>query len=257
MLPHSVAQRAQPHSKPKCVSRCALRSAVGRLVSTYERQSSSPLRMGRNARTTRQPGFSKRGWNRRLRRRIARAPKAVAGCPEGRPRPLGASSSPEPPGSPWGCATAELGPCQGGRDIWPCWAAACVEAPVRVGVAAVVEHRHRRAQSHAHLRAQVRGRPRRGGRPPARLGLGRAAVTLVRHVFVQSEGVAVDLGEGIYGSGWEGSGRSGRNPHVTAATRHTPSHRHPTGLQAPTNEGAPRAQRLHTRHGGHPTGGGA
>jgi hypothetical protein len=59
--PHSAAQRAQPHSKPKCVSRCALRSAVGRLVSTYERHSSSPLRMGRSARTTRQPGWSRGG----------------------------------------------------------------------------------------------------------------------------------------------------------------------------------------------------
>ena len=149
-------------------------------------------------------------------------PRQWLGAPVGRPLPLGASSSPEPPGAPWGCATAELGPCQGGRDIWPCWAAACVEAPVRVGVAAVVEHRHRRAQSHAHLCTHVRGRPRRSGRPPARLGLGRAAMALVRHVFVQSEGVAVDLGERIYGSGWEDSGRSGHSPHTTAATRHTP-----------------------------------
>ena len=58
----------------------------------------------------------------------------------------------------------------------------------------MVEHSNGGAQSHAHLRANVSGRPWRGGCPPARLGYDLAAVAAVRRVFVQSEGVAVNLG---------------------------------------------------------------
>ena len=62
----------------------------------------------------------------------------------------------------------------------------------------MVEHRHGGTQTHAHLRAHLRAhasrRARHSGRPPARLSCGRAAVARVRRVFVQSEGVAVDLG---------------------------------------------------------------
>ena len=97
------------------------------------------------------------------------------------------------------------GPARG--DIWPRWAAACVEAPVCVGIAAVVEHRHGGAQTHAHLRAHVSRQPRHSGRPRAGLGCGRAAVALARRLLVQSEGVAVDLGGRVLwiwvGGWWE------------------------------------------------------
>ena len=144
------------------------------------------------------------------------------GAPAGSPLRLGVtggSSGPRPPGARLGVRhRRELGPCQGvdgaGRGATrPCSAAACIEAPVHVGVAAMVEHRHGRAQAHAHLRAHARGRRRHrrrrhSGRPPARLGWGRTAVALLRRVFVQGEGVAVDLGgsrEGgrLRGSAWE------------------------------------------------------
>ena len=39
-------------------------------------------------------------WNRRLWRRLARAPEAVPGSPVPRPRPLGVTSCPKPPGAP-------------------------------------------------------------------------------------------------------------------------------------------------------------
>ena len=97
------------------------------------------------------------------------------------------------------------GPARG--DIWPRWAAACVEAPVCVGIAAMVEHRDGGAQTHAHLRAHVSRQPRHSGRPRAGLGCGRAAVALVRRLLVQSEGVAVDLGGRVLwiwvGGWWE------------------------------------------------------
>ena len=53
----------------------------------------------------------KGGWNRRLRRRLARAFEVVAGRLGGSPLLMGASSRPKPPAAPWGRAIAELGPC--------------------------------------------------------------------------------------------------------------------------------------------------
>ena len=165
--------------------------------------------------------------------------RQAAGRPGRSPLRLGVtggSSGPRPPGARLGLRRRrELGPCQGvdgaGRGATrPCSAAACIEAPVHVGVAAMVEHRHGRAQAHAHLRAHARGRRRHrrrrhSGRPPARLSWGRAAVALLRRVFVQGEGVAVDLGGSrwggsVRGSAWEERGRSGHSP--THDGRHAP-----------------------------------